>query len=181
MIRSITDGGLQIRLSDGSLAGAWTLEANRSNVTLRTRSMWGMAAVKGTFAFVAGEGAISATGQVHGEVIIDAASINTNNRKRDIHLRSTDFLDATGYPQITFAVDRLVLTPEGPVVSGSLKVREHAQPLQFPVTVTASSDAEVRIDAEVAIDRTDFGMDWNQLGMASRTNILTVSATFTRH
>jgi polyisoprenoid-binding protein YceI len=36
------------------------------------------------------------------DVVIDAASIDTGVADRDAHLRSADFFDAEGYPEITF-------------------------------------------------------------------------------
>lgn len=43
------------------------------------------------------------------EVVIDASSMETGIPKRDRHLRSTDYLDAEHYPEITFR-SRLVKT-----------------------------------------------------------------------
>ena len=40
---------LQTRLADGSLAGNWTLDPARSTATLKSRSVWGLVPVKGTF------------------------------------------------------------------------------------------------------------------------------------
>jgi polyisoprenoid-binding protein YceI len=37
------------------------------------------------------------------EANIDVASLNTNNVKRDNHLKSPDFFDAAKYPMIRFA------------------------------------------------------------------------------
>lgn len=36
------------------------------------------------------------------EATIETAAINTDNQKRDDHLRTADFLDATAFPKITF-------------------------------------------------------------------------------
>jgi polyisoprenoid-binding protein YceI len=39
---------------------------------------------------------------VQGTLVIDAASFDTKNKKRDDHLRTADFLEADKYPAITF-------------------------------------------------------------------------------
>ena len=39
--------------------------------------------------------------------------------------------------------------------------------------------AEVWLDAEIKVNRADFGLTWNQLGMASMDNVITVHAIFT--
>ena len=42
------------------------------------------------------------------------------------------------------------------------------------------SDGEVALDADVQVNRADFGLTWNQLGMASMNNTITVHAVFTK-
>ena len=39
---------------------------------------------------------------------------------------------------------------------------------------------EVWLDAEIQVDRADFGLTWNLLGMTSMHNTITVHAVFTR-
>jgi polyisoprenoid-binding protein YceI len=41
-------------------------------------------------------------------------------------------------------------------------------------------DGEVWLDAEVHINRADFGLTWNLMGMASMNNTLTIHAVFTQ-
>jgi polyisoprenoid-binding protein YceI len=65
-------------------------------------------------------------------------------------------------------------------VSGSLTVRDRTRPVTFDATVSAASDSEISLDAEVQVDRSEFGLTWNQLGMASMHNTITVRAVFTR-
>ena len=40
---------LRAQLDNGSLAGTWTLDPARSTATLRSKSVWGLAPVKGAF------------------------------------------------------------------------------------------------------------------------------------
>jgi polyisoprenoid-binding protein YceI len=40
---------LQALLQDAALTGNWTLDASRSTVRLQSKSMWGLAPVKGVF------------------------------------------------------------------------------------------------------------------------------------
>jgi polyisoprenoid-binding protein YceI len=46
--------------------------------------------------------------------------------------------------------------------------------------VSVAGSGEVRLDAEVAVNRADFGLTWNQRGMASMKNTITVHAVFGR-
>ena len=41
-----------------------------------------------------------------------------------------------------------------------------------------ASSGEVWLDAEIQINRADFGLTWNQMGMTSMQNTITVHAVF---
>ena len=66
-------------------------------------------------------------------------------------------------------------------MAGTLQVRDSTLPLTFPAAVSVSGDEMVQLDAEIDIDRSDFGLTWNQMGMTSMKNTLTIQAVFTRH
>jgi polyisoprenoid-binding protein YceI len=176
----LTDQRLRARLADGSLAGPWALDPARSTVHLRSKSMWGLLPVKGVFRQVSGEGLVAADGDVSGTLTVTSASIDSKLKKRDEHLRSAELFDSAAYPHVTFTAERLTLTSDRATVAGTLQVRDRTRPLTFPATVTESDDGTVQINAQVAIDRSDFGLTWNQLGMASMKNTLTISVVFTR-
>jgi polyisoprenoid-binding protein YceI len=168
------------QLDSAALAGTWVLDPAKSTVRLRSKSVWGLVPVKGTFGTVTGEGTVSPEGNVSGTVTVDAASVDTGTAKRDQHLRSGDFFAVDTYPNIVFAVDEIRTSGAEATVSGRLTVRDQTRPLSFPVTPAVHGDGEVWLDAEVPVDRTDFGLTWNQLGMSSTHNIIAVHAVFTR-
>lgn len=167
-------------LKDGKLAGTWTLDASRSEVRLRSKSMWGLVSVQGVFRNVTGTAAVTAAGEVTATIGVQAASIDTKNKKRDEHLRSADFFEVGKHPRITFSVDGVRPSEQGIAVTGGLTVRGVTRPLSFEALVSGFDGDEVRLDAQVAVNRADFGLTWNQLGMASMDNALTVHAVFTR-
>jgi polyisoprenoid-binding protein YceI len=108
-------------LRDGRAAGSWVLDGSRSEVRL-SKSMWGLAPVKGVFRHVSGGGTVSTSGNVTGTITLAAASIDTGHEKRDEHLRSADFFDTDSYPDIIFTADRVVRPGTGsrwPAGSGS--------------------------------------------------------------
>jgi polyisoprenoid-binding protein YceI len=176
----VTASEVRARLKDEALAGSWTLDASRSAVGLRSKSMWGLAPVKGTFGEIAGTGSVSPDGQVAGTITVAAASVDTKIAKRDAHLRSAEFFDAGRHPHIVVRVDRI--TPSGPgvTVAGTLTVRDRTRPLSFDATVSALDAGEISLDAEVQVDRSDFGMTWSPMRMASMRNTITIHAVFTR-
>jgi polyisoprenoid-binding protein YceI len=168
------------RLDGAALTGTWVLDPVRSTVSIRSRSVWGLVPVKGVFRTVSGEGTVSPEGDVRGTLTVDAASIDTRNTKRDQHLRSADFFAADAYPSIVFTVDQVRTSGPDTTVSGRLTVRDQTRPLSFTVTPVVHGDGEVWLDAEVPVDRSDFGLTWNQLGMSSMHNTIAVHGVFTR-
>ncbi len=174
----LTAPALQALLADATLTGDWTLDGARSAIGLRSRSIWSLVPVKGVFGQVTGHGTVSPAGEVSGTITVAAASIETKNAKRDKHLRSADFFQTDTYPHITFSVDRLQPSSEGVTVTGQLTVRGRTRPVRFPAKVSVLGSGEVRLDAEVQVNRADFGLIWNRMGMASMKNTITVHAVF---
>jgi polyisoprenoid-binding protein YceI len=66
--------------------------------------------------------------------VAKAASINTNQTKRDKHLRSADFLDVDKYPELTFAADQLfVKKGRTAPAKGKLTIRGVTKEIPFNV------------------------------------------------
>lgn len=69
------------------------------------------------------------------EATIQAASINTDNQKRDDHLRSADFLDAAKFPTITFKSRTWKKTGENTFdVAGDLTMKDVTREVVLKVT-----------------------------------------------
>ena len=142
--------------------------------------MWGLVPVNGVFREVSGNGTVSPDGRVSGTVTVAAASIDTKNTRRDTHLRSADFFDSGNNPDITFTADGIRLSGQRVAVTGALTVRDRTRPLSVDAAASAPADGEIWLDAQVRINRADFGLTWNLMGMAGVNNTLTVHAVFTR-
>jgi polyisoprenoid-binding protein YceI len=170
---------LQQLVQDGTLAGSWVLDPARSEVLLESKHSWGLRPVHGAFRQITGNGTVTAAGQVTGTIIIAAASIDTKSRMRDKDLRSAKLFDTANHPEITYTVDRMQPTGEGVEVTGQLTVRGRTRPLSFGAKISATGD-EVRLDAEIPVNRADFGLTYSPLRMASLNNTVTVRAVFTR-
>src|ERR1700733_6044317 len=171
---------LQARLADGKLAGAWTLDGAKSSVGLSSKSMWNMVKVKGRFTQVTGAAVTPAAGEATGTITVAAASVNTGIKKRDDHLRSADFFDAAKYPDITFSATSVTLSGENATVAGTLTVRDQTSPVTVSGAVSANGTDEISLDAELPVNRGQYGMSFNQLGMMSLDNIITIHAVFTK-
>ena len=82
-------------LNDPDTAGVWSLDPDRSTVGFSIRNFWGLIHVKGRFTDVNADGQIAAKGAIFGRLDIQVASLHTGIGKRDEHLRSADFFDAS--------------------------------------------------------------------------------------
>lgn len=101
------------------------------------------------------------------EVAIDAASIATDNRERDAHLRSPDFLNSETWPTIRYRSG--AITPLGFnhfTIEGELTI--HGVTRSIPLEVTLGGialDPEGRrragFSARGHINREDYGLTWN--------------------
>jgi polyisoprenoid-binding protein YceI len=175
----LTTSALQALVQDGTLAGSWTLDPGRSQVQLESRHTWGLLPVHGVFRQVTGNGTVTAAGQVTGTISVAAASIETKSKMRDKDLRSAKLFDVASHPDITYTVDGMKPASGGVRVTGSLTVRGRTRPLSFDAKVAAAQD-EVQLDAEVPVNRADFGLTYSPMRMASLDNTIVVHAVFTR-
>jgi len=88
-------------------------------------------------------------------------------------------LSSEKHPVITFAVASVSLADGAVTVAGTLTVRDQSRPLTFPATIALEGSTAL-LDATVQVDRSEFGITWNQLGMASMINDITIHAVFTK-
>ena len=100
-------------------------------------------------------------------VTTQAASIDTNERDRDTHLRSADFFDAEKFPTLTFL--STVITRTGDqrfAVTGDLTIHGVTKPVTFDVMYLGKAkdpwgNERVAFEAEATINRKDYGLNWN--------------------
>jgi polyisoprenoid-binding protein YceI len=166
-------------IADAKPGTTWVLDPARSTLTFRAKSFWGALPVKGTFGAVAGDGEITASRGVAGRVRIDAASLATGIGKRDEHLRSADFFDVERFPAITVEVHGATPSASDRVdLDATVTVKETARRLVLPATAELLDDGAVRVTTGAAIDRTEWGVDGNLIGMIPKTTRIEGVAVF---
>jgi polyisoprenoid-binding protein YceI len=175
----MTASDLLALVQDGALAGSWSLDPAKSQVLLETRHTWGLLPLHGVFGQVTGNGTVTEAGHITGTLTVAAASIDTKNKMRDKDLRSAKVFDIANHPDITYTVDDMQPGSDGVTVTGSLTVRGRTRPLSFDAKVGAVG-GEIRLDAEVPINRADFGLTYSPLRMAPMHNTILIHAVFTR-
>ena len=172
---------VEVLVRDGALTGRWVLDPRASRVEFRVRHFWKAVTVRGWFERLEGEGAVGPDGKVAGQLVIDAASLNTKNNQRDRHLRSGDFFDVQNHPRVVVTVSRAELTHGAQLAAeGELEAAGVREPLSFTAEVVDASPDAVTLQAELAVDRSLFGMTWRPLRIASVQATGSVTARFTR-
>jgi polyisoprenoid-binding protein YceI len=160
--------------------GIWQIDPAHSTVAA-TAVHLGFAKVHGRFRTFAGTLTVADPLELSSvDVIIEAASIDTDNPDRDAHLRSPDFLDVAAFPQIRYTGHRLtVLSPDSWQLNGRLTLKSVTQPVRLDVKYLGTGagladDIRAGFEASTQLDREEFGMIWNQSLLAG---VFTVGRT----
>lgn len=96
------------------------------------------------------------------DVSIDAASITSDAAKLTGHLKSGDFFDVEKHPKATFVSTEVKKGGDkgaSHTITGNLTIKGISKSITFPAKV-AVSDAEVTVDAEFAINRRDYSLNY---------------------
>lgn len=145
--------------------GVWTADPDASDVSFTARGTFGLTNVRGTFKSFSGSLAADASG-ARGKLVIQAASLNTNNRRRDEHLRSGDFFDVKNYPEIAFELNGVVPQPSGGLaLIGALLVKATRLEITPALDVQAIDDDHLRLSTAFDVDRKAIGLGWNRMGI----------------
>jgi polyisoprenoid-binding protein YceI len=156
----------------GTLArgSSWQIDPAHSHVEFAVRHLM-ISTVKGAFGDVRGtvwvdenDGRAALV-----DITIQVASIDTRQEQRDAHLRSADFFDAERFPAITFRSRSVEGNHHDSKfrLAGDLTIRDVTREVVLDVVsegrLTDPWGAErAGFSAQGRIDRTDFGLTWNQ-------------------
>ncbi len=146
----------------------WKFDADHTNIQFSAVHM-GISEVSGEFkdysgTIMAGEDDFTGA-QI--KVIIKSASIDTDNQKRDDHLKSEDFLYVEEYPEIRF-VSSYLKKQDGDnyTMEGELTIRGVTKTERFDVvhrgTVDAMDETRAGFKIKGTINRFDYDVDWNK-------------------
>jgi len=146
----------------------WTIDPAHSEINFTVRHMM-ISNVRGQFEKFSGTVEFDEVNRLNStvEVQIDAASINTNDPKRDGHLRSPDFLDADNFPFLTFRSTRVeLINNDHAKIYGDLTIRGETR----PIVLDAEYNGKVKspwgsnsagFSASTKINRKDWDLNWN--------------------
>jgi polyisoprenoid-binding protein YceI len=94
---------------------------------------------------------------------IKSTSVDTNNKKRDDHLRSPDFFNVKQYPSITFKSTAVKAVKDGYEVKGDLTLHGETKAVTFQLLGGRKAEFPKGVQrtgytTELTIKRSDFGI-----------------------
>jgi polyisoprenoid-binding protein YceI len=145
-------------------AGNWGLDTVHSRVDFEVSYLAGT--FKGEFPEIGAE--LTVDGESASlEGTAKVASVDVKDENLSAHLQSPDFFDSERYPELRFETHDIRLHGDGNVlVEGELTIKGVTKPVAVTGTVTgpivdAYGYDRIGLTLTTTVDRTDFGVDWN--------------------
>ena len=148
--------------------GTWTVDLAHSKVAFAVKHM-GIATVRGEFKEFQGTleiGTDRSSAKAYGTV--RAQSVDTNERRRDQHLRSPEFFDATRWPEIAFESTHIeALDGQRFRITGQLTIHGVANELVLHAGVLGThidvyGNERIALEVTGTLSRGDYGMKFNR-------------------
>ena len=156
----------------------WTIDSTHSSVIFRVKHM-GVSNFYGRFNQIAGSVVLddAKPGDSKVEITIPADSIDTNNDKRDGHLKSPDFFNAAEFPEIKFVSKTVKKDGEHHFkVDGELTMHGVTKPLSVKVEHVGMADGQrgksTGFDMNFTLKRSDFGMTFMLDGLGDEITVM---------
>jgi len=146
--------------------GTWTIDKPHSKIGFAATHMV-VAETEGVFKDYEGKVVSKAADFAGAEIEFTAkvASINTDNERRDGHLKSPDFFDAEKYPEIKFK-GTLVKDGGKYLLKGDFTMKDVTKPVVFDVTYGGSTKAmggeKAGFKINGKVNRFDYNLKWDK-------------------
>ena len=151
-----------------AVAAEWNLDASHSSVGFKVKHM-AISRVKGSFGEFSGAvtGEPGKPGTFAAELAIQVASVDTDNEKRDEHLRSADFFDVENFPEMTFKSTKVEMDGDEGTLTGELTLHGVTKTIELELEYAGLvedpwGNTRMGFSAEGEIDRRDFGLTWSK-------------------
>ncbi len=149
-------------------ASTWNFDTTHSTVHFTVRHLM-VTKVHGSFKTWSGSLSFDDAdiSKSHFSAEIDAASVDTQEAKRDEHLRAPDFFDAASFPKLTFKSTKIVKKgDEEAVVTGDLTIHGVTKPVEMNVEINGEvkdpwGGTRRGFTGKTSISRKEFGMTFN--------------------
>jgi polyisoprenoid-binding protein YceI len=159
-------------LTIGSYAEIFTIDAGHAEIGFSVKHMM-VSNAKGTFNTFQGtfDYDVATKTLITAEGTIETASIDTNNEKRDVHLKNADFFNVEKFPQMIFKSSSVKKTGEGTFdVTGNLNVLGIDRKVILPVVINGPVEDKrgamlIGIECNTVLNRRDLGIDHSKPAM----------------
>jgi polyisoprenoid-binding protein YceI len=148
--------------------GKWSVDKAHSNVKFTVTHLV-VSEVEGSFKLFDGtlENSKADLSDAKINFTVDVNSINTDNEKRDGHLKSDDFFAADKFPQMKFTSTSMKAVGDNKYkLAGDLTIRDVTKPVEFDVTyggsVAAMGTTKLGFKAQTTINRFDYNLKWDK-------------------
>jgi len=160
---------LVLTISAWASASEWTVDKAHSSIGFTVSHMV-ISKVPGKFTDFDGAVTFDPAHPADGSVsfTIQAASISTDNEKRDSHLKSADFFDVEQYPEFTFVSTKVDPGDKNHYqITGDLTMRGVTREVTFDAVLNGVVDdpwgnTKAGFSATTTINRQDFGVNWSK-------------------
>jgi len=157
--------------------GHYKIDPGHTTV-LFTVSYLGFSEMTGRFNSVEGNLFLDSGGASKVDVTIQSASVDTNHKRRDKHLRSPDFFNARQFPTIHFVSSKVMLDSKGELksVQGDLTLRGKTRSVELAITpIGAGKDPwggyRAGFNATTVVKRSHYGMGFMPEGIGDDIKI----------
>jgi polyisoprenoid-binding protein YceI len=146
----------------------WAIDASHSHLGFSISHLV-VSSVNGRFKDISGKATLNEADLTKSSVdlTIKVNSLNTDDEKRDAHLKSPDFFDAAKYPEIKFHSTKIARGGKQFKVTGDLTIRDVTKSVtldgKLSKPIKSPWGKDVRgAKFEGTIKRGDFGLKWNK-------------------
>jgi polyisoprenoid-binding protein YceI len=169
MRRLVVSALLALAVSAPALASNWEFDGAHSSAEFKIRHLM-ISNVTGKFAGISGKVELDDADVTKSkiEANIDVSTVNTDNEKRDAHLKSPDFFDVAKFPKMTFKSTSITKEGSDLKVHGELTMHGVTKPVTLDVTSLSDAVKDPfggtrrGLTASTKINRKEFGLTWNK-------------------
>ncbi|MDY0109498.1 MAG: YceI family protein [Candidatus Krumholzibacteria bacterium] len=164
---TIVTAVLLLTVAAAAQAATYKIDPSHSAVSFKVRHLM-ISTVRGSFDEFSGSFTYLKDNPAQWQVAaeIQTASVNTNDDKRDDHLRTADFFDVEKFPTMTFRSTKVTGQGERFKLHGDLTLLGVTKPVVFDLEITGETidpwgNHRVGFSAIGKLDRKEWGMTWS--------------------
>ena len=153
-----------------SLASTWDIDDTHTAAKFKIRHLM----VSNVYGQITGaKGSLEIddkdSSKTKGTITLDVATINTNNEKRDAHLKGEDFFEVSKFPTITYQITKVSKAKNGKYkMDGELTLKGLTKPVSLkdveitPTVKDPWGGTRRGLAGTTTLNRKDFGLTWNK-------------------